>query len=108
MITQRGITIWHKGYDAGSRMNSWEPVYYPFCSLQEDVKVTVTDGGLKSANVIKIRIPTAEEIAIANGDKVITGKYLVSAPPDTAYSVIGFADNRKGSVNTWHWKVVCA
>lgn len=115
MITNADMTLYHAGYDPATRDDCYTRRYFDRVSLQEDVKVTVLDNGLKSANVIQIRIPISDDIKIANGDKVVIGQCDEPEPPqDTkdspydVYTVIGYADNRKGSAFMWHWKVVCA
>lgn len=107
MITITGITLFHRGYDRETRMDSYQKQFFPDCSMQKDNVVTLTEGGLKSADVVKIRIPTLEEILIKNGDKIVIGACESAAPPkESAYTVTGFADNRKGSKQVQHWKVV--
>lgn len=107
MITNTEITLYHAGYDPVTRDDCYTRTYYARASLQEDVKVSVLDNGLKSANVVKIRVPTADDMVISNGDKIIARRCDDEIPPDGAYTVIGYADNRKGSRQMWHWKVVC-
>lgn len=107
MITDAAITIWHKSYNAVTRLWDWEPYFFE-ASVQIDNKSTVLDSGLKAENVVLLRIPTADDICLANGDRVLIGKSNSVKPPDDAYTVIGFADNRKGSQNVRHWKVICA
>lgn len=106
MITNADITIFHKGYDPATRLNTWGSKYFANVSMQNDTKVNVLGDGLKSANIVKVRIPTTENIDIANGDKVVLGNASVLS--EKAYTVIGFADNRKGSPNMHHWKVICS
>ena len=107
MITITGITLFHRGYDRETRMDVYQKQFFPACSMQKDNVVTLTEGGLKSADVVKIRIPTLEEIIIKNGDKLVIGFCESAAPPkESAYNVTGFADNRKGSKQVQHWKVV--
>lgn len=105
MITNAGITIFNKGHDPTTRMDAWTKAYYPEVSCQKDIKVNVLDNGLKSADVIRIRIPTDGEVIISNGDKVVLGTTSENKPPKDAHTVIGYADNRRGSLK--HWKVIC-
>lgn len=110
MITQGGVTLWHSGgYDADTRMDSPSVrQYFPEASIQKDIKTTVTDGGLKTADVVKIRIPGDGDIQIKNGDRLMVGEHSEAEPPNDAFTVVGFADNRKGSPAVQHWKVICA
>lgn len=108
MIYNTGVTLWHsEGYDKKTRMDL-PPIrqYFPNASVQKDIKV-IADDGLKTADMLKIRIPTNAEIKIENGDKLLTGEHAMREPPDNAFTVTGYADNRKGSPQMHHWKVVC-
>ena len=108
MITNGGVTLWHSGgYDKVTRMDKPSVrQFFPQASIQKDVKVTVNDG-LQSADVLKIRIPGSTGIQIKNGDRLMLGKCMEAEPPNEAYTVVGFADNRKGSPEMHHWKVIC-
>jgi len=107
MITQGAVTLWHI-FVGENRMPAYRRTVFPAASVQADVKTEVTEGGLKTADVIKIRIPTTESIEIKNGDRVFLGVSEEARPPqDGCYTVMGFADNRKGSPRMHHWKVVC-
>lgn len=103
-----GITLYHQSVNKATRLKEWAPKYYPNVSIKEDVISTVTDGGLKSANIVKIRIMTEKVVQVAKGDKVALGSSSSTTPPDGAYSVIAFSNNRRGSKNRWHWKVICS
>ena len=108
MITNSGVTIWHEvGYDKETRMDA-PPVrqFFPTASVQKDIKATV-DNGLKTADVVKIRIPGDISVLIKNGDRVMLGEHTEPEAPEDAFVVKGFADNRKGSPRVWHWKVIC-
>ena len=106
MLITNDITIFHKGVDLQTRLSTWSCTHFLGVSCQKDTKVSVLGDGLKSANVVRIRIPTVEDVAICNGDKVCFGN--AETLPQDAFTVIGFADNRKGSRDLWHWKVICA
>lgn len=108
MITQTSMTLFHEGIDPMTRMETHKKQFFPNVSMQKDIVSTITDGGLKSANVIKIRVPVGFSIDIKNGDKVVIGECSDTTPPaEKSHTVIGYADNRKGSSKMWHWKVVC-
>ena len=107
MITNESITLWHATVDPKTRMHTYTIQRFSKISLQKDVMTNLADGGLKSANVLKIRIPTEKSIAISNGDKLIVGLSNEASPPaKNSYTVMGFADNRKGNKNIRHWKVI--
>lgn len=108
MICNAGVTLWHNGgYDKETRMDL-PPIrqYFPRAAVQKDIKV-IADKGLQTADMLKIRIPTEAEIKIANGDKLLPGEHTEAEAPGNAFTVTGFADNRKCSANMRHWKVIC-
>ncbi len=107
MITQGAVTLWHS-FVGENRMPEYRRTVFPEASIQEDVMVQVTEGGIKGASVVKIRIPTDAALEIKNGDRVFIGISEEVRPPEKGtYAVMGFADNRKGSPRMHHWKVVC-
>jgi hypothetical protein len=109
MLTDRdGFTLFHRGYDPATRMERYTASYFERASVQMQNQAMVTNGGLKAANVIRVRIPTEEALTIANGDKAVIGKCEADVPPAGAYTVLGFADNRRGSLAVRHWKVILA
>lgn len=110
MITNGSVTLWHcGGYDEVTRMDKPSVrQFFPAAAIQKDIKITVNNGeGFQTADVVRIRIPTAAAIHIKNGDRVALGAVRSSEPPDDAFTVRGFADNRKGAPPMWHWKVIC-
>ncbi len=107
MITQGAVTLWHS-YVGENRLPVYKRTVYPAASIQADIKTEVTEGGLKSADILKIRIPTMEKLEIQNGDRIFIGASEEERPPQSGvHTVVGFADNRKGSPRVWHWKVIC-
>lgn len=106
MITNAAVTLWHKSVDKASRMDVYQRTVFPAVSLQPDLITVLTEGGVKSANVLKIRIPTREEITVSNGDRLMIGVREETSPPAEADTVMAWADNRKGTKAMWHYKVV--
>ena len=106
MLTNDVITLWHRGYNQSFRMDEWILVGTFRASVQKDHIVTPQDKGIVSSDTVKVRIPIADELLIANGDKAIIGASRDDKPPKDAHTVLAFADNRKGSRRVWHWKVV--
>ena len=107
MLTQTDITIWHIGYDKATRMDTAKMVFKGRASCQADMVVSL-ENGLKSADVIKLRIPTGETLEIANGDRLVLELSTASTPPNDAYTILHYADNRKGSRPMWHYKIICS
>lgn len=107
MITNASVTLWHEGVDPKTRMETFTVQKFDGVSMQKDVITTLTDGGLKSANMIKLRIPTEEDVLIKDGDKLVLYLSNSSFPPaKDSYTVMTYADNRKGSKEMRHWKVI--
>ena len=103
MLTNADITLYHKTYNPDTRMEDWSRDYYPAANVQRDIMTTVADNGMQYANAI----PTDDVVVIANGDRIVVGCCNDATPPKSAHTVVGYADNRRGSDRVHHWKVVC-
>ena len=103
MITQTDITVFVKKYNAEKRMNETTAVYIKNASWYEKFQSALTGGGFRSDNIVKIRIPTEDDLKIEKGDRVTKGK--LSECPKDALTILSVGDNRKGSKNMWHWAV---
>lgn len=60
VLTNASLTIFNRFPDSQSRKFVYIPHYIPNVWLHKDQKVSVGDGGLKSADAYKIRIPYSE------------------------------------------------
>ncbi len=60
MLTNSSLTIFNRFPDRQSRKFVYIPHYIPNAWFHTDQKVSVGDGGLKSADVYRIRIPYSE------------------------------------------------
>ena len=107
MITDTDLKLFHKRYDAATRRAIWDAAYFASASCHRRAEVTLTEDGLKCADLTELRIPTEETIALANGDRAIFGCCESAEPPAGAMTVTAFSDNRRGSAGVRHWKVVC-
>lgn len=106
MLTNGAITIYHAQDDKETRMDTYVREYFPEVSVQKDIQAVVLESGLRADDVIRVRIPTSDALQLSNGDRVVLGACDRDLPPENAHTVIGFADNRKGSRDVWHWKLV--
>ena len=61
MITNADITIYNRKYDKDVRLDIWQRTVIKGAHFYVDNKVSVGDGGLRSAAVYKIRIPEDAE-----------------------------------------------
>lgn len=102
MITNAEITLYHYDEDEETwTKNSYCPVH-----VYTDNLVSVDDTGLSSADVVKIRIPTQQEVPIHNGDRVVRGVSTAASPDrDHGFTVISWSDNRRGTAP--HYRVTC-
>ena len=107
MLTQTDVTIWHMGYDKATRMDTAKVVYKGRASCQADMVVTLNDG-LQHADVVKLRIPTEQTIELKNGDRIVLELSDAEEPPNDAFTILHFADNRKLSRPMWHYKIICS
>lgn len=105
MIANADMTLYHAQYDKNTGCNTYIRNYFPRCSWVEDEKINLGGGALDAADMVKVRIPTADEIPIKNGDFFVKGKSESAAPPQGAYTVVRFSDNRYGIRSTRHWRV---
>lgn len=107
MISNASVTVWTETVDPKTRTELFSVQCFDGVSLQKDVMTELTDGGIRSANVLKIRIPTTETLSIRNGDKLTPYRSEADVPPEQdCYTVMIVSDNRKGSESVWHWKVI--
>lgn len=104
MITQTDITIFKQVYNKEKRMNETVPMYVPEASWYEKFQSALTDGGFRSDNIVKIRIPTTFDLDIKKGNRVVKG--AASACPDDALTILSVSDNRRGIRDMWHWAVI--
>ena len=105
MITNTDITVYHKGIDTTTRLETWTRFYYPNC-WWFDVKGSVVRDGYQYNNRVEIRIPykTNENLNIANfdiGDIVCKGNIqtIVETQSDVhgSYNITSKADNTFGN-----------
>ncbi|MEG0305529.1 MAG: DUF6751 family protein [Oscillospiraceae bacterium] len=73
MITNGGITIYHKTYNHETRLDEWTRTPIFFANWHGKQAVNVSDKGLDTASIFSVRIPTTSAINIANGDIVARG-----------------------------------
>ena len=105
MITNTDITVYHKGIDNTTRLETWTRFYYPDAWVF-DVKGSVVRDGYQYNNRIEVRIPyeTNENLDIANfeiGDIVCNGNLQIDvetqADVPNAYNITSKKDNRYGN-----------
>lgn len=105
MITNTDITVFHKGIDPSTRLETWTRFYYPNCWWHSTEGSVVRDG-YQYNNRVDIRIPydANENLNIDNfeeGDIVCKGniKIAVKTQSDVsnAYNITSKTDNKVGA-----------
>lgn len=104
MITNTDITVYHKGIDPSTRLETWTRFYYPHC-WWHDTKGSVVRDGYQYNNRVDIRIPYDENegLNIDNfevGDILYKGKLEVAIESQSdvpnAYNITSKTDNTFG------------
>ena len=104
MITNTDITVFHKGIDEQTRLETWTRYYYPHAWLF-NVKGSIVRDGYQFNNRIGVRIPyeTNENLFISNfaiGDIVCKGnvQQVIESQSDVpgAYNITQITDNTFG------------
>ena len=72
MLTNSDCTIYHRIRSAGSSEFQWEKQYVKECWWFVDAKSNVTTEGLKSADVLKLRIPDLS-VKVEKDDILVKG-----------------------------------
>ena len=106
MITNSDITIYNRISGDSTHYDTWIRTVLHGVHVHVDHKTAVTDNGLKSAEVYKIRIP-----AIQNDDQIVLGECQIEIekPADLKAvfqkhcKVTSWSDNRFGTVP--HWRI---
>ena len=106
MITNATITIYNREYDPLTRFDTWHRTVIRNVHVYVDHKASVSDSGLNSAEIYKIRIPAEVE----NADQYL-GEYdlEIERPADLKdvrlrhCKVLSWSDNRFGGLP--HWKI---
>lgn len=66
MLTNADITVYNSFLDPGSRMRVWHRTMIKGVWFYADNKVSLTDGGLVSADAYKVRIPVRADLVAVN------------------------------------------
>lgn len=72
MLTNSDCTIFHRVRDTEANQDTWKRQYVKECWWFEDTKSGVTTDGLKSADVLKVRIPDLT-ISVKKDDIILKG-----------------------------------
>lgn len=102
MLTNKSITVWHIRDD----LEGYERQYFPKVSFYGADKMLPADKGFTHHTSYSIRIPTADDVKIYNGDYIRAGKHSDDIPDiGIDLKVMSVSDNRRG-INK-HWRVTC-
>lgn len=108
MITNADCTIYSRIRN-GSSDDAWLRQYVPECWWFENAKSAITTNGLKSANVLTVRIPDLS-VVVKTGDYIIKGDCSIEMQtvkdlPESEYFVVTGANYNRFGMNP-HIKVV--
>ena len=129
MLTNADITVCNSYLNPDTRIREWHRAFIKGVRFYADNKVNLTDGGLSSADVYKVRIPVtanfgdskyvppneytgaADTWTLKNDDYVSRGELLtdIEKPADLQtlsgqyFKITSWADNRSGGLK--HWRI---
>ena len=131
MMTNSDVTIYNKKYNEQTRLDEWFGTVLRNVHVFVDHKVAVTEKGLKSADLYKIRVPEEVETpkiyipsseymgkggegtywTISKGDIIVMGDLSTTIEKPSDLSILGvdfctvssFSDNRHGMIP--HWRI---
>ena len=131
MMTNSDVTIYNKKYNEQTRLDEWFGTVLRNVHVFVDHKVAVTEKGLKSADLYKIRVPEEVETpkiyipsseymgkggegtywTISKGDIIVMGNLSTNIKKPSDLSILGvdfctvssFSDNRHGMLP--HWRI---
>lgn len=135
MITNTNITLYNAYLDDDDN-TKYARTIIKCVNWQDEIKSTVTDNGLQSANVIAVYVPVTamcekeyiepkayaklsnserdKYFTLKAEDKIIKGEYFNEVKGvkdfnkiDNIATIQGVIDNRFGSLNMQHWEVEC-
>lgn len=73
MLTNSDCTIYRRIHDPSIDCDTWEKQYVPKCWWFVSPKSTITTEGLKSADVLTVRIPDLS-VKVKKGDVILQGE----------------------------------
>ena len=73
MLINSDCTIYRRIYDPSIDCDTWQKQYVPECWWFVEAKSTITTEGLKSADVLKVRIPDLS-VVVKKDDVILQGK----------------------------------
>lgn len=101
MLTNGDITLYHLD-DKGA----YQHTIYEGVSIYNKTKAVSAKNGIEYDNTCTIRIPTKKEMTVDTGDYVLLEKSYEPKPDKLrCRKVVGFYDNRRGSLQ--HWRLDC-
>ena len=96
MKTNGSIILYH--FDEESQEEI--PTEYLNVSISGNVRIGDLSHGRRKQNSFTVRIPTDSEVNVSCGDRV------VNLSDGRNFTVVGFADNRRGSAFSRHFKIL--
>ncbi len=111
LVADEIVTVYHKTYDQGTRLDRWIPTVYQNASWYGKLAVSVGDSGLNTADEYTVRVFTAEAVSAAVGDIVVRSAIAreITGPAQLTdqehFVVTAVRDNRRGLPALYHWRI---
>ncbi len=109
MRGDREITLYHMTLDEETRKEIFTRLVLQNATVFQETgeeRRHSQDGPWRARETV-IRVPMREMMHIGIGDRIVLGRCEEEIPPQESLVVNSFADNRRGSYRTWHYKIVC-
>lgn len=109
MELKQTVTFFHR--ETENKQELWSAVVLNGVCVTQVHQSSPFSQGMEPDNHLVVRIPSKTDLLIKPGDRMVMGKEETvdcnSPLFQNAYLVRAVTDNRKGSGNLWHYKVVC-
>lgn len=96
MLINSDCTIYSRIRDPSSGQSKWERQYVPECWWFNQAKISVTNDGPKSADVLTIRIPDLS-VKVKNDDVIVKGDCQVKM--ETVKDIVNYQYFKAVTVN---------
>lgn len=113
MVWNQTITLFHKEVIPEQRKEVWSSCVFQGVSAVRVQRSSPFGSGMEPDNQLIVRIPASLSLTIGAGDRIVLGEAEISGPISEsaefqkAFLVLSVSDNRRGSGELWHYKVVC-
>ena len=110
MLTNSDCTIYSRQSNPSNDYDTWKRQYIPECWWFQDTKSAITTNGLKSADVLTVRIPNVA-ISVKKEDIIIKGNCNINMQTVKDLAGVDYFKVTSTNYNAFggnpHIKVVC-